>query len=180
MHVPPMTRNQVIDLLTWIEPIDGHERGRPDINVWHEVALRSGWTFDAALEVVQSLAQTFTGYHVMPGHVQERLRVDSRHPAPNAHQRALSAAPVPSDERRAQHLATVVDLISRKKAIPTQREATDEAEAQRRRELARLARWAAIDTCKRCDASGQELDADGAPTELVCSHRERPADGATG
>jgi hypothetical protein len=163
----PLTKNEIIDLLKPIVACDGHERGAPDVAVWMLAARNEGWRMDEAEAAVIAVVSRFTGYRIMPGHVSEQIHADRRQPGQlDGPARAEIEGPPPaSASHRAAQMAQVVDLLARRKAMPSREEIERE---ERQAAQARLrAMWDVIAACTVCDDGGMVLVRG---VEHVCQH----------
>ena len=107
-----MNRNEVVDLLTAASAYDRRTIGEGDVRAWSEAANRAGWTFEKALDALHDHFAS-TSKWLMPGHITERLRLQSRQPAPADQVLALETAPA-SPERRAALMAEIRKFADRK------------------------------------------------------------------
>lgn len=161
-----MTRAEITDLLTWAQAVDGHQRGVPDVEVWLDAAARGRWSRTAAADAIRAVGARFTGYRLMPGHVDEQIRADRRHPAPVAQVRAaIEGTPPAADETRAAVVADFVAAMARRKSAPAAFEPTIQSEPGPVVPAPRPDRFAGVDACDQCDAAGMRLD----DPSLVCT-----------
>lgn len=172
----PLSRNDVIDLLSLVAATDGHARSQLDVDLWAGAAARGRWSVGQAAAAVQAVCDEFTGFRIMPGHISERIRLDRRMPASHAENegpRQIEAASASAgDANRAAAVAEFVALQARKKAMqaPSRRELEEEAAAAHRAaEEIRQARWSAVDACDMCDREGLKLGVVGGFV-VVCDH----------
>lgn len=100
----PMTRDEVLDLLSVAIAYDNRRPDEAQVVAWEEAARRGRWTFGEAREALLDHYARTTDF-VMPGHITEALRV--RRSAPPPARAALPAAPPASRERVAAVVAAV-------------------------------------------------------------------------
>lgn len=56
--------------------VDGHKRSADDVNTWMAAAAAGRWTRAQVAAAVLTVARTFTGFRIMPGHVDEQIAED--------------------------------------------------------------------------------------------------------
>lgn len=182
---PVLTSEQVHQVLIKASSFDSRTVGMVDVADWHEIAVEQRWrSLPLAMAAVRNYygrpAKQGERLWIMPGHITEYIRTESRHPAPfeTIRQAAIEGASPVSDAARAEHVRRITEQLGRSKSIP---EAVSPAEQERQRQQARAeldahraAMWATVDACGLCDTGGMRLDA---PT-IVCGHSDAAAQGA--
>lgn len=101
---------------------DGRDPNPVAVASWHDAAVQAHWTdLRAALAAVTSFysqpAKLGDRLWIMPGHVTEILRRDSRHPE-RFDRLAIEGAPPAANEERARAIREFAAAMARKKAIP--------------------------------------------------------------
>lgn len=177
-----MTRADVAEMIVRIQAIDGHPRKPADVDVWLDAATLNRWSVVEAVSALRKVSATFTGFRLMPGHVDEVVRADRRQPArglPSAERLAIEGPQPAADDDRAEHIAKIVSMIGRKRSIPRadapltpEQRSADEDSREAKRERLR-AMWAAVDACSLCNAQGM-VQHDR--FEVRCDHVDRGAD----
>lgn len=108
-----MTRDDIITVLQAAAAYDNRKIDRVMIAAWSESARRAGWNAAAAVDAVHEHFANSVAY-LMPGHITERLRADSRHAPPIAEVRAIDPPPPASEDKRAAVMAMVRKLADKK------------------------------------------------------------------
>lgn len=72
----PVTLDDLEAVFRLISGIDGHPRGEMDIDAWLLVAQAARWTRAEVAAASLTLATTWTGFRIMPGHVTAQINAD--------------------------------------------------------------------------------------------------------
>jgi hypothetical protein len=75
----PLNQEQVAALLVVAMAYDNRKPGDATVAAWTEAAHRGKWRFGPAREAIHAHYATSTSF-IMPGHITERLKVESRFP----------------------------------------------------------------------------------------------------
>lgn len=57
--------------------VDGHQRDAPEARAWMTAAEDGGWSRAQLASALRTVCRTFTGFRIMPGHVEEQVRTDA-------------------------------------------------------------------------------------------------------
>lgn len=72
----PITNDDLRRVFRVLAGTDGHQRTADDVEAW-ALAARSGrWTRAQIAAATLTLASTFTGFRILPGHMAEQVRAD--------------------------------------------------------------------------------------------------------
>lgn len=110
MSYTPLNQEQVAALLVVAMAYDNRKPGDATVAAWTEAAHRGKWRFGPAREAIHAHYATSTTF-LMPGHITERLKVESRFPprygeAPPAE--LEEARPDPAGRERVRQIVTAL------------------------------------------------------------------------
>lgn len=108
MSYNPLNRDQVAALLVVAMAYDNRKPGDATVAAWTEAAHRGKWRFGPAREAIHAHYASSTAF-IMPGHITDRLKVESRFPPRYGQEPAgelEEAKPDPAGQERIRQIVT--------------------------------------------------------------------------
>lgn len=115
-----MNRNDIVDLLSAAAGYDHRTIGEIDVAAWAESARRKTWNRATALDAIHEFYSETPNGWITPGHITQHHRNTPTPPSDRTVDQALGlpAAPPASPERRAELMAKIRALATRKGIQP--------------------------------------------------------------